>query len=130
MRGRSIAGALLAVLISSSASAQPMRWSFKLGGGLAVPTGSYNTYVKEGWQGQLGAGYFPRGGKFGLSAEFNRSSTGIDQHFLDSLGATEGSSRLWRKGGAVFLEGRYHHAFADPVDSQVLPIVVGVTFGF
>jgi len=208
MRGRSIAGAVLAVLISSSASAQQVRWSFKLGGGLAIPTGTYNTYVKEGWQGQLGAGYFPRGGTLGLSAEFNRSSTGIDQHFLDSLGATEGSSRLWSltlngiakvlqrgriapyliggagyynrtvefngatalvpiddpwwsgtdipagsalnsysknsfglnagaglaytlaKDGAVFLEGRYHHAFADPVDSQVLPIVVGVTFGF
>jgi opacity protein-like surface antigen len=208
MRGRSFAGAVLAVLISRSASAQQVRWSFKLGGGLTVPTRSYNTYVNEDWHGQLGAAYFPRGGKAGVSVEFNRSSTGIDQHFLDSLGATEGSSRLWSltlngitkvlqrgriapyviggagyynrtvefngattlipiddpwwsgtdipagsalnsysknsfgvnagagvaytlaRGGAVFLEGRYHHAFSDPVDSQVLAIVVGVMFGF
>ena len=208
MRRLAVAGALLAILLPGIAEAQQVRWAFKLGGGLSIPTGSYNTYVDNGWHGQLGATFFPRGGRAGISVEFNRSSSGIDQRFLDSLGATEGSSRLWSltlngvatvvrqgriapyviggagyynrtvefngattlipiddpwwsgtdipagsalssysknsfglnvgaglaytlaKGGAIFLEGRYHHAFSDPVDSQVLPTIIGFTFGF
>ena len=208
MRGVGIGAAVLALLIPNVAAAQQVRWAFKLGGGIAIPTGSYNTYVDDGWHGQLGAAFFPRGGKAGISVEFNRSSTDISRHFLDSLSATEGSSRLWSltlngvatllrqgriapyviggagyysrtvefnggttsvvvtdpwwgstdiaagsvlssytknsfgvnlggglaytltKGGAIFLEARYHHAFSDPVDSQVLPIMIGFTYGF
>jgi opacity protein-like surface antigen len=127
MRGRSIAGALLAVLISSSASAQQVRWSFKLGGGLAIPTGTYNRTVEFNGATAL----VPIDDPWWSGTDIPAGSA-LNSYSKNSFGLNAGAGLAYTlaKDGAVFLEGRYHHAFADPVDSQVLPIVVGVTFGF
>jgi hypothetical protein len=60
------------------------------------------------------------------------AGSALSSYSKNSFGVNAGVGRAYTlaKGGAVFLEGRYHHAFSDPVDSQVLPIVIGFTFGF
>jgi Outer membrane protein beta-barrel domain len=41
-----------------------------------------------------------------------------------------GVAFLLKGGGSIFLEGRYHYAWNEQVDSQTLPIVLGFTYGF
>jgi hypothetical protein len=88
-------GALLLALAAGPAAAQQGQWLLKLGAGWAPPLGSYNTFLNDGWQGQLGAAYRPRGGLVGASIEFTRSWNNIDDRYLASIGLPRGQSRLW-----------------------------------
>ena len=95
MRRAGWIGAVLLACTAAPASAQVGAWLFKLGGGLALPTGSYNTNLNDGWQGQIGVGYLPRGGRAGATIEYTRSWNNVDNVFLSSAGLPQGQSRLW-----------------------------------
>lgn len=97
MRRVGCVGALFVALaaVPAPASAQVGAWLFKLGGGLAIPTGSYNTNLNDGWQGQIGVGYLPHGGRAGATIEYTRSWNNVDNVFLSSAGLPQGQSRLW-----------------------------------
>jgi hypothetical protein len=88
------AACALATLWSPTAAAQG-RWAFKVGGGWNIPTGDYNTFVQDNFQGQLGVAMFPSAGKFGISLEFNNSWNDVDQSFLDPVGIPDANGYLW-----------------------------------
>jgi hypothetical protein len=51
----------------------------------------------------------------------------------DAVGVNGGLGLLFRlgdEGSAVFLEGRYHYAWTDAVDSEVLPVVLGFAYRY
>lgn len=127
------------------AAQQGGQWSFKLAGGYAVPLGSYHDFVKDGWQGQIGAGYFPRGGRAGLTIEYSRSWNNVDRVFLDQFGIPEGQSRLWSVtlngvvtpaggGGRIrpylIAGGGYYHRTADFYRSTAAVSMVDPWWGF
>lgn len=85
---------LLAVLVTP-AVAQQGQWAFKIGAGWAPVLGSYNTFLNNGWQGQLGVAYLPHGGRAGVSFEYSRSWNNVDNVYLGSIGLPQGQSRLW-----------------------------------
>jgi hypothetical protein len=150
MRRVSYVGAGVVSLVLAAAAplaAQQGQWMGKLAAGYSPPLGSYNDFVNDGWNGQIGFGYFPHGGKFGVTFEWNRSWNNVDDAFLFAAGIPDGQSRIWsltlngvvsplrQKSGAKvrpYLIGGagYYHRTVDFYGGTVLVPIFDPWWGF
>lgn len=109
--GRSAAGLLLGVLLFSA----PLRAQgaeFSLGGGLAVPLGTYDEVVKMGWHGTAGLSFVPGGFPIGIQVD------GTLAQFSDETPLDIKTQLMFGTANAVL-------KFRSSVAARLRPYVIG-----